>query len=122
MRVLLPVVLVCLLSSPVLAWDCPPVGDVSIPLPAPAVVKACRAELDGKQGDEVLAGVVRATKKDGKFRQRLFIYDIHKDVLSPKFLGTESVGPLVDFGVADLNGDGRFEVLAREGDKTRAYK
>jgi hypothetical protein len=122
MRALLPVVLVCLLPSAVLAWDCPPVGDVSIPLPAPAVVKACRAELDGKKQDEVLVGVVRATKKDGKFRLRLFVYTVHEKILVPKFLGTESVGPLVDFGVADLNGDGRFEVLAREGKKTRVYK
>jgi len=122
MRALLPVVLVCLLPSLAGAWPCPEVGEVSIPLPGPAVVKACRADLDGDKQDELIVGVVRATKKDGKFRQRLFVYTVQKDVLIPKFLGTEGVGPLVDFGVADLNGDGRFEVLAREGDKTRVYK
>jgi hypothetical protein len=122
MRTVLSAVVFCLLPSLVWAWECPEVGDVSIPLPAPAVVKACRADLDGDKQDEVVVGVVRATKKDGKFRQRLFVYTVHQNVLAPKFLGTEATGVLLDFGLADLNGDGRFEVLAREGNKSRVYK
>lgn len=126
MRALLPVVLVCLLPSLAFAWPCPEVGDLSIPLPEPAVVKACRADLDGDKQDEVVVGVVRATKKDGTFRQRLFVYTVRDDILMPKFLGTEGIGALLDFGLADLDGDGRYEVLAREstgeGEKTRVYK
>jgi len=122
MRAILAAVVFCLLPSLALAWECPEAGGLAVPLPAPAVVKACRADLDGDKQDEVVVGVVRATGKDGKFRQRLFIYTLNEKILVPKFLGTEGIGPLVDFGLADLNGDGRFEVLAREGDKTRVYK
>jgi hypothetical protein len=126
MRAMLAAVVFCLLPSLAGAWECPEVGGLSIPLPEPSVVKACRADLDGDQKDEVVVGVVRATKKDGKFRQRLFVYSVHEKILVPKFLGTEATGVLLDFGLADLNGDGRYEVLAREitagRQQTRVYK
>lgn len=126
MRALPPVVVFSLLPSLALAWPCPEVGDVSVPLPGPAVVKACRGDLDGDGQDEVVAGVVRAAGQDGTFRQRLFVFTVQKNFLAPRFLGTGGSGPLVDFGLLDLNGDGRHEVLARErdpgGGQTRVYR
>ncbi len=126
MRTMLAAAVLCLLPSLAGAWECPEVGGLSIPLPAPSVVKACRADLDGDKKDEVVVGVVRATKKDGTFRQRLFVYTVREKLLQPKFLGTEGTGALLDFGLSDLNSDGRCEVLVREataeGQQTRVYK
>ncbi len=108
------------------AWPCPRAAGLSIPLPEPAIVKACLGDLDGDGRDEVIVAVVRATGKDGTFRPRLFVFSVRSGRLNPKFLGTEGNGRLVDFGLADIDRDKHVEVLARErsagGEETRVYR
>ena len=102
--------------------------ELAVPLPGPAVHRACLGDLDGDGRAELVVGVVRATARDPRFRQRLFVF-AHDGAaeLEARFLGTTGGGALVDFGLADLDGDGRAEVLARErgdggGAQTRVYR
>jgi hypothetical protein len=133
------------------AWPCPASGDldgdgapdtvvlepgqagvrvagavVPLPVAAAAVVRICLGDVDGDGRADAAALVVAATDRDPSFRRRLFLYRGGRAALSPLFLGTAGGGPLVDIGLADLDGDGRVEVLARErtdgGERTRVYR
>jgi|GEM_PF-1702190 len=98
---------------------------VAISLPAAAITRVCLGQLDDSGQARVVVGVVRPTTKDGTFRQRIFVYRYEHETLRSHFLGTEAGGWLQHFGVADLDEDGRDEVVAREltdeGPVTRAY-
>jgi hypothetical protein len=130
MKPILPISVVAALlllsASSAAGWPCRPAAGLSIPLPKPAIVKACLGDLDGDGQDEVVVEVVRATVKDGTFRPRLFVYSVRSGRLEPKFLGTKGEGMLVDFGLADIDRDKHAEVLARErsagGGQTRVYR
>ncbi|HEY3357962.1 MAG TPA: DUF3160 domain-containing protein [Polyangia bacterium] len=154
MRLAAPVTALCLTLAPALAaagWPCAQRADVDgdgapdavvldgavagvrigaqvvpLPLAAPAVVRVCLGDLDRDGRAEVAAVVVAATDRDPTFRRRLFLYHGGRAALSPMFLGTAGGGALVDAGLADLDGDGRALVLARErtaaGERTRVYR
>ena len=98
---------------------------VELPLAAPAVRWICLADLTGDGKNEVLAGAVVAASKDRRLRLRLFVYRVLPNWAEPLFLGTEGGGSLLGFGAADLDGDGRAEIIARErgdeGEQTRVY-
>ena len=136
------------LLEPSVPWPCPQQADVdgdgeddsvsrtdgavsivtkgeplAIALPGPAITQVCLGDLDGDGNANVLVGVVRPTSKDGTFRQRLFVYRHAGNELRSHFLGTQAAGTLLHFGVADLDDDGRAEVIARErGDDEEATR
>ncbi|MBW2700713.1 MAG: DUF3160 domain-containing protein [Deltaproteobacteria bacterium] len=97
------------------------VGEKQIPLPVPAslIHKACLADLDGDGKAEILISHTAATEKDPTFQKRLFIYRQKGLLLRPTFLGSRGGGPLVDFGVSDLDKDGKNEVMTWEFAKDR---
>lgn len=104
-------------------------GDaLTVPLPPVAVVRLCLGDVDGDERAEILAGVIRPTRRDGTFRQRLFMYDVDEQSQShrPRFLASEGGGELLHFGVRDLDEDGHVEILARERsdeeETTRVYR
>jgi hypothetical protein len=98
---------------------------VELPLAAPAVRSICLADLTGNGKAEVLVGVVVAASKDRRLRHRMFVYRVVPNWAEPLFLGTEGGGSLLGFGAADLDGDGKAEIIARErgdeGEQTRVY-
>ncbi len=91
-------------------------GLIGLPLAPPAVRSICLAELDGRPGVEVLAVAKVATTKDRRLGLRLFVFQIEGTSVRPAFLGSRGGGELLAVGIADLDGDGRAEVLARERD------
>jgi hypothetical protein len=95
-------------------------GILALPLAAPAVAQICLGDLEGRGRTEVVAVVFAATDRDPTFRRRLFVYRAGRAALVPVFLGTAGAGAFVAIGLADLDGDRRFEVLARERVEGRA--
>lgn len=98
---------------------------IAVPLPPATVVRACLGDVTGNGRAELVVGVVRATRTDPTFRQRLFVYSLAEGRPYPLFLGTSGAGELVHLGLLDLDGDGKAEVLARErtdqGERSHVY-
>ncbi len=98
---------------------------IQLPLALPAVRSICLGDLDRDGKAEIVAGVVRATTKDRRMRRRVFVYSASGGLAEPMFFGTEGGGSLLHLGLADLDGDGAAEILAREREgsteRTRVY-
>jgi hypothetical protein len=101
-------------------------GSMPVGVPAPAVERLCLGDLDGDGKQELLAVVVQPTKRDQTFRRRLLVHEIDLGGLRPEPVEQRGAAVVVHAGVADLDGDGRAELLLRErsrdGEQTRVVQ
>lgn len=78
----------------------------------PWKVTSCDVDGDGKV--ELSVGVYKTTALHSILTKRPFIYNWHKDGISPKWLGSRLSRPFDDYEFIDIDGDNLDELLAIE--------
>lgn len=76
--------------------------------------KICAGELDGDGITEICIGVWKKARFDPVYANRLQVFAWREGRLRPKWFGTRMAGPLLDFSLRDLDGDGRGELVTKE--------
>lgn len=72
------------------------------------------ADVDGDGKSEIVLGIYKATHYFPQPHNCLFIYDWDGRELLPKWLGSSLSKPFTDFAFADLDSDGRDNLIAIE--------
>jgi FG-GAP-like repeat len=76
--------------------------------------KLATADVDGDGRREIVVGIYKATHYFPKPHNCLFMYDWEGQSASPKWLGSSLSKPFTDFAFADLDADGRDNLVAVE--------
>ncbi len=71
-------------------------------------------DVDGDSRLDLCVGVWKKARYDPVFDNRLFIYNLEGQQLSPKWLGSRLSSPFLDFDFQDIDNDGVEELLALE--------
>lgn len=72
------------------------------------------ADVDGDGRHEVVVGVWKKSPRDPVMARRVFVYSWDGKRLAPKWLGSRLARRFDDFALADVNGDGWWELAALE--------
>jgi hypothetical protein len=84
--------------------------------------KAIAPDVDGDGKHEVAVGVYKKSRFDPVMAKRLFIYKFEGGKLLPKWLGSRLSRRFTDFRFADIDKDGRDELVAQEYDLKGSYE
>jgi hypothetical protein len=72
------------------------------------------ADVDGDGNIEISLGVYKTARYHPVCDKRPFLYNWHKDGISPKWLGSRLSRPFEDYIFTDIDGDGMDELIAIE--------
>lgn len=74
----------------------------SWPLQYP-VFKLTKGDVNNDGNEDVLVGVIKATRRDSVVRKRLFIYQVRNRSIIPLWLGSSLSHPLEDFTIKQID-------------------